>query len=301
MHLLPKTFKITLIMEEKEIEIAQENAEIPDKSQVFSERKKPNEKRNTIIIGSIAFALVAALTATIIAGTVGDDSQNKTPVLSFDWTTNRAGFYDGNGKFMSVGVYDIKILKDSAGLDYADLRSVKAPAHAKEYVFPINVYQDIGTDKKVFDFRTAGNDSSTSVFQDGSGLEIEAIYTQSLYKEIKPYAFAGLPVLKKISFMNVSQGQMTLGAHLFSGDALLTTVELPRQLKSIGDFAFEGCNALETITLPKNMTSIGEAIFKDTGIREILFEGSEFEWSRIKKHASWDEGIANYEIRFLKK
>jgi len=296
-HVSEKTFRIWLLMEEKEVEIVEENTEIPDKSHIFSERKAPNEKKNTIIISAVAFVLVASFAATMIVGTLGNNDSSKGQIPTLNWTTNYPGFYNENGKMSSEGVYDIKIETDNAGVNYARINSVKAPKGAKEYVLP-NTYEENG---KIYKFYSVGNDESTDIFRDTTGSTIEGIYVQTLYREIKSYAFSGLEALKKISFADVSQGQMSIGSYAFSQDTLLENVEFPTQLKTIDSFAFEGCVALQTISLPNNLTSLGEGVFKDSGIKEICFEGTEAEWNmRVIKHASWDEGISDYQVRFLK-
>lgn len=283
-------------MEEQELDINQENSEATEEIVEVETRKTPNEKRNTIIILGICLLLAVSLTSTIIVGSISGSSNGNGSIPVLDWTTNKRGVLDEKGNVISNAVYDIKIEKDDAGVDYARINDVKATSAAKEFVLP-TFY---GIDDVTYKIYSIGNSNNVSVFKDGSGSTIEGIYTQSLYREIKPYAFSGLASLKKVSFMNVSEGNLTIGSKAFSQNPLLKTVELPKHLKILGSFVFEGCSSLETITIPKNVTSIDEGILKDTSVKDIYFEGSEGEWMRVVKHSSWDAGISNYELHFLK-
>jgi hypothetical protein len=82
-----------------------------------------------------------------------------------------------------------------------------------------------------------------SCFTDGR----EKLVTVSLPKcctELHDYAFAECKGLKKINLKNVTQ----IGQHAFANCESLTSIELSRDIISIGIEAFNGCKKLETIT-----------------------------------------------------
>lgn len=61
-----------------------------------------------------------------------------------------------------------------------------------------------------------------------------------------------------IQFMYFGEEVEYIPAYLCNSMSLITTVELPNSLQTIGQNAFSGCSNLYTITIPDNVTSIGE-------------------------------------------
>ena len=60
----------------------------------------------------------------------------------------------------------------------------------------------------------------------------------------------------------------------FKGFGKIESVNLPKQLKVIGEQAFFGCEGLVTVTLPEGFAELGHACFKKTGIRNVSFPKS---------------------------
>ena len=60
----------------------------------------------------------------------------------------------------------------------------------------------------------------------------------------------------------------------FKGFDKVESVNLPKELKAIGEQAFFGCQSLVTVTLPEGFTHLGHACFKGTGIRNVSFPRS---------------------------
>ena len=59
----------------------------------------------------------------------------------------------------------------------------------------------------------------------------------------------------------VPKGIRSIGDYAFYSCKSLTAITLPEGLTSIGDSAFIGCRSLAAITLPESVTSIGELAF----------------------------------------
>lgn len=69
------------------------------------------------------------------------------------------------------------------------------------------------------------------------------------------------PYLRKIEFINTNN-IIGISDGGFQDSSLLTTINLPDSLMSIGGAAFSSCTSLTTINLPDNLTSIGASAFR---------------------------------------
>ena len=54
----------------------------------------------------------------------------------------------------------------------------------------------------------------------------------------------------------------------------LNNIELPNGLSTIGEEAFKGCNDLKKIRIPKSVNYIGRRAFDDTGINQVIYDGT---------------------------
>ena len=99
------------------------------------------------------------------------------------------------------------------------------------------------------------------------GSSIEEIGLPSTLETIKPYAFASLASLKKVTFPNglqettVDQDGNVLGLiiydNAFYSSSKLETIQLPEGIIGIGYYAFNGCTALQEINLPASLRELG--------------------------------------------
>lgn len=64
-----------------------------------------------------------------------------------------------------------------------------------------------------------------------------------------------------IEFANAQANPLTFAHKLYLNDKLVTNLEIPNTVESIGDYAFNGCIGLTEIKLPSNITSIGIGAF----------------------------------------
>ena len=86
-----------------------------------------------------------------------------------------------------------------------------------------------------------------------------------------------------------SDGSVTsIGKAAFLGCYELKNVEIPSTVISIGDGAFAICG-FTSIEIPTSVTSIGDYAFAGCSyIEDILYEGTEEQWSAISKGSDWD-------------
>ena len=91
---------------------------------------------------------------------------------------------------------------------------------------------------------------------------------------------------KEITSIEIPSNVTTLGNYVFQGCSRLTSLTLPVGITSIGYRAFQGCSGLTSLTLPVGITSIGTSAFEGcsgltslnlpagiTSIGEYAFEG----------------------------
>lgn len=61
----------------------------------------------------------------------------------------------------------------------------------------------------------------------------------------------------------------------------LTSVTIPEGVISIGQYAFACCSSLTSITIPGSITSIGESVFWESGLKSIIYNGTEEQWNAL--------------------
>lgn len=98
--------------------------------------------------------------------------------------------------------------------------------------------------------------------------------------DIGNYAFADCPDLKTVT---VPGSVGVIRSSVFEGSAALESVVLGSGISVINEDAFKGCAALTTLTLPKSLFQIYSPFDGCTSLREILYEGTAFQWSVIVK------------------
>lgn len=85
-------------------------------------------------------------------------------------------------------------------------------------------------------------------------------------------ALANQPPIEKIT---IPKSVKYLGGFCVQSSALKSvTFENDSQLEEIGDSAFADCESLTSIEIPKNVKKIGQRVFENSGITDIIFLGS---------------------------
>lgn len=86
---------------------------------------------------------------------------------------------------------------------------------------------------------------------------------------------ATLAALPNLSVLDIEDTDLTeLPEKAFYDHDSLTSVKLPKTLKTIGDQAFLGCNGITSITIPEGVTTIGDAAFYGSGLTSIIIPNS---------------------------
>ena len=101
---------------------------------------------------------------------------------------------------------------------------------------------------------------------------LESITIGGSVASIGDSAFDGCSSLKKvyisdiaawcaIDFGNTSANPLSNGAALYLNGELVTSLDIPDSVTSIGDYAFYNCDSLTSIVIPDSVTSIGDSAF----------------------------------------
>ena len=87
---------------------------------------------------------------------------------------------------------------------------------------------------------------------------------------------SGATTVKKITLPN---GIEALDKSAFTNCSSLEQINIPDTVKTIESGAFFNCTALRSIVLPKTVTKIAGDAFEGSGIRELIYGGTQAEWN----------------------
>ena len=100
-----------------------------------------------------------------------------------------------------------------------------------------------------------------------------------------------------VTSLEIPDGVTSIGNFAFSGCISLTSITIPDGVTSIGEYAFAGCISLTSITIPDGITSIGEYAFTACGsLESINFQGSMAQWKAIYKGTEWNSNTGSFTI-----
>lgn len=77
---------------------------------------------------------------------------------------------------------------------------------------------------------------------------------------------------EEITSLVVPEDVTSIGNYTFSGCHGLTSVTIPEGVRSIGNYAFSDCSGLTTVSIPGSMISIGTAAFNGCKLRNVLIK-----------------------------
>ena len=103
----------------------------------------------------------------------------------------------------------------------------------------------------------------------------------------------------ELTSITIPNSVTSIGDSAFEGCTGLTIITIPDSVTSIGDSAFEGCTGLTSVKIPNSVTYIGTWAFENCGTFEILFDGTQEEWGRIRKGSDWMKN-SSYTVTYLK-
>ena len=86
--------------------------------------------------------------------------------------------------------------------------------------------------------------------------------------------------------MEMSPGVTSMGDYAFNNCTVLTSINIPEGVTSIGGMkAFSGCTGLTSITIPESVTSIGNYVFQNCSGLTSVFMKPSFSESLMQSHS----------------
>ncbi len=102
-------------------------------------------------------------------------------------------------------------------------------------------------------------------------------------------AFPGWYVPGELDYRNcvkeivVGEGITKIGNAVFAKCNAVEKITLPDSLVSIGQYAFDGCVCVDRVTLPANIEQMGTAVFRGMQLKEVYYEGEDWEKIALSK------------------
>ena len=225
---------------------------------------------NATFIGSLAFSGCTALTSV----TLPENMQN---------ISERA--FPGSGLkrvFLPASV----IRMDRAFADCKDLTEVQVDPANRTYSSIDGLV--FSKDQTTLLFCPQGKAGSYSVPPHVTGIEsgafrncdrLTSIVIPENVTSIGSSAFSGCTGLTSAS---IPAGVTRLEYGLFENCTALTSVSFPEEMTGIGHSAFNGCTALTSVTLPASLSRVDPGAFAYSGLREVLYTGTEGQRHQIR-------------------
>lgn len=159
-----------------------------------------------------------------------------------------------------------------AGIDFAELFSVKAEAATYSGTAGTNITWTLDTDTGVLEINGTGNIENSSSY--GIWLAqreyIKTVKIDNGITSIGDFAFFNC---QKLTSITIPNSVTSIGNRAFYNCANLTNITLPDNITIIGDNAFESCSGLTSITISNDVTSIGYMAFQYcSSLKSITFE-----------------------------
>lgn len=137
--------------------------------------------------------------------------------------------------------------------------------------------------------------SGTGIYDDESNWKNDVLYIDNYLLEAKssitqcdinsgcrviaPCAFYKCSLLSDI---NIPDSVITIGRMAFYECENLTSVKLPNSIVDIGDYAFYNCSELTNVYIPASISNIGANAFeKCVALTDVYYQGSANEWQNI--------------------
>ncbi len=81
----------------------------------------------------------------------------------------------------------------------------------------------------------------------------------------------------------VEEGIERIGNAVFARTTAVEKITLPKSLRTIGQYAFDGCVCIDEVTLPPNLEQLGTGVFRGMQLKEIYYEGENWDAINISK------------------
>lgn len=109
-----------------------------------------------------------------------------------------------------------------------------------------------------------------------SGTGATTNFHSKLFPEWDPYKDCVREVI-------VEEGIETIGSALFARCNSIETIVLPDSLRTIEQYAFDGAVCVDEVVLPANLEKMGTAVFRGAQLKEVYFEGEDWDKLSISK------------------
>ena len=121
---------------------------------------------------------------------------------------------------------------------------------------------------------------------------LEQINIPDTVKTIVGSAFFGCEALKNVV---IPSSVSEIGKSAFGGCVSLETLNIPDGVTKILENSFVDCKALRSVTIPVTVTEIAENAFEGSGIRELIYGGTQAEWN--ENFADLSDALADITVK----
>lgn len=101
---------------------------------------------------------------------------------------------------------------------------------------------------------------------------------------------------EQITDINIEEGIETIGNQLFRNCGNVNEIILPNGVTEVGANSFMGCTSLEKIEIPVTIEQIGKYAFWNTDLSDIVYNGTNEEFSKIKINGCNPNYLKDYEV-----
>lgn len=149
------------------------------------------------------------------------------------------------------------------------------------------------SESNIIDSGTCGKDVTYKLYDDGELCLIGEGNTKNYSSSINAPWY---DYREDVTSVVIDEEIDSIGNQLFRNCNNLNEVEIPDGVTSIGANSFMGCDSLEKITLPVSLESIGKYAFWNTNLSEIVYNGTDEQFSAIEIYSCNPSYLVEYEV-----
>ena len=152
----------------------------------------------------------------------------------------------------------------------------------------------VGAKSFANDIEVANADGVIIYYNIINNYELEVTF-KGLFSTSYPEYSGNIVIPESVNYQSMPYKVTTIGNEAFYENNSLLSVTIPSSVKTIGAKAFGQCQNLTSLTLPNSVTSIGDLAFTGSGLREPLYNSSNFAYLPKSYEGAYDipEGITS--------